>query len=133
MEKIPYLLELNLRFIPRRLNEVLRQHHMKRHSEISEIYRLIHLSTVGKRPNSPLEKCSITIIRHSSRSLDWDNCVSSYKPIIDGLVKIKIIMDDTWETTGPWTVLQSFRSKKEGPLSYIKIEGLQDIVKRPRR
>jgi hypothetical protein len=135
MEKIPYVLELEIPFVPRRLNEVLRQNFYDRHHEFSEIYRLIHLLTVGKRPNYPLNNCKITIIRKvdKRRFLDFDNLVASFKPLVDSLTArhAGIIEDDNYDITGPWTVTQEIRPKKDGPLTYLKVEGLQEATPRP--
>lgn len=47
-----------------------------------------------RRPPAPLTKVSIICTRYSSRAMDFDNRVMSFKPLIDGLVDGKIIVDD---------------------------------------
>lgn len=133
MEKIPYLLELELPFVPRRLNEVLRQFRLTRNDEFKEVYEWMRLLTLNKRPHFPLGQCQITIIRKVSkdRFLDWDNMVASYKPVIDGLVHANILMDDTYDITGPWTVTQELRPKKEGAVTYLRIEGWHPATPQP--
>lgn len=114
------------------LNVMLRKHHRVR-TKISNDYKLV-LKTLlrGKiRPIAPLEACKITIIRYNYRLLDYDNCVASYKNIIDLIVRENILIDDNYKVTGPWDVSQVFRSKQEGPLSYVKIEGFQETEPRP--
>jgi hypothetical protein len=108
--------------LPPRLNEFMRWHFHKRHKVYSEIYALVNFACTGKKPPTPLAKCKIFIERHSNTTLDFDNAVASYKPIIDGLRHAGIIVDDTWEITGPWTLDQIYRKKKDGQMSRIIIE-----------
>ena len=42
----------------------------------------------------PFEAVRITCIRRSSREMDFDNLVASFKPIIDGITDAGIIRDD---------------------------------------
>ena len=51
------------------------------------------------------------------------------KPVIDGLIHSEIIIDDSYKITGPWLVSQSFRPKKEGPLTRIEIHDEQSANK----
>lgn len=73
-------------------------------------------------PESPMERVKISICRQSWRLLDFDNCVSSMKACIDGLVVGGIMADDGYLNTGPWTVTQKHRKKNLGPLLEITIE-----------
>jgi len=120
-----YTLELSLPMIPIPLNQLLRMHHQVRR-RINDDYKNMvkaHMKTL-LRPSLPLEKATITIVRNYYRFVDWDNCVASYKGIIDILVKKEgILVDDSYFVTGPWNVTQEFRCKDDGPLSWIKIEG----------
>lgn len=54
-------------------------------------------AAVGKRPKTPLERCRIICTRFSSIESDYDNLVASFKPIIDGLIDAKIIVNDSSE------------------------------------
>ena len=74
-----------------------------------------------QKPPKPLDKCHIKVERCFYRFLDWDSCVASLKPLIDGLIHCDIIKDDSYKITGPWDVTQSFRPKKEGPLLKVEI------------
>lgn len=66
-------------------------------------------------PPDLLEYASISITRHSSRLLDYDNFATSIKPIVDGL-KDLVIVDDSWKRTGAWRLHQEFRPKNLGSL-----------------
>lgn len=76
-------------------------------------------------PDEPLKRCTIKIERCYYRFLDYDNSVSSLKPVVDGLIHSSVISDDSYKITGPWHIRQSFRPKKEGSL--LKV----DIYERP--
>ena len=55
--------------------------------------------------------------------LDWDSVVASMKPVVDGLVRAGIMIDDTYKVTGPWEVDQKFLQKKQGKLLEVEISG----------
>jgi len=82
---------------------------------------LVENAVKSQRPKIPLESCHIKVERLFFRSLDWDSCVASLKPVIDGLVHSGIIIDDNYKVTGPWDVTQGFRSKKDGPLLKVNV------------
>ena len=129
-EPIPYILELEIPVCPPRLDNVFRLHYHARNRLIQDHHSLIHHLTIGKKPNSPLKTCQITIIRHCPRFLDYDNLVSAHKGFVDGLVHAGVIKDDSYAVTGTWHVSQVFRSKKEGePFTYLKVEGLDSPTK----
>lgn len=48
-----------------------------------------------KRPPEPIKKASIVCIRATARPSDFDNRVSGFKGIIDGLVEIGVLIDDS--------------------------------------
>lgn len=49
------------------------------------------------RPKKPLKRAEIICTRCTSRPSDFDNRVSSFKAIIDGLTEIGVFIDDTDE------------------------------------
>ena len=61
------------------------------------IKKQIYLLSLGKLPATPLTSFQISVIRHSSKYMDYDNLISSLKPALDGLTLAKIIQDDKWE------------------------------------
>ena len=60
------------------------------------IKKQIYLLSLGKLPATPLTSFQISVIRHSSKYMDYDNLISSLKPALDGLTLAKIIQDDSW-------------------------------------
>lgn len=107
------MFELNIttRIIPKSQNVVLRQHFHKRSKEFKLIYSEIENLCEGKLPKTPLNTALISISRHSGRYLDYDNCVASLKPVVDGLVRCGVLMDDNYKVTGTWIVSQEICKK----------------------
>jgi Holliday junction resolvase RusA-like endonuclease len=60
----------------------------------------VDLATVGKRPEHPLAIARIALARYSSREPDWDNMVSSFKPILDALETLRVIENDRMSVIG---------------------------------
>ena len=83
---------------------------------------MIEYETKDKLPKKPLTKATLSILRHSHRTLDYDGLVGSMKPVVDALVSARILKDDSWNTLGKWNVSQKFRSKKEGPLLEVVVQ-----------
>jgi len=52
------------------------------------------VATMGKWPKDPLSAATITLTRCSTSEPDYDNLVASFKPIMDGLIRARIIQDD---------------------------------------
>ena len=73
-------------------NALMRMHHRvgaKHH----ESYRLEIRSKVGPM-HECFDRCKVTVTRHASRQLDWDNMGGGLKFLLDAMVKNKIIVDD---------------------------------------
>jgi hypothetical protein len=123
-----YCLKIELPIKTESNNVLLRKHFHKSNLANKEIYDLIFLKTRQLKPEIPLTNFKIKLVRHFWKSLDYDNLVSSFKSIIDGLARANIIKDDKWEFTGPWDVSQEYRPKDEGPLISITITESREIV-----
>lgn len=78
-------------------NRILGVNRFAKHALFKSIKDSIILKTAGKRPGEPLENFKITIVRHGSRALDYDNLIGSFKPFIDALKLSSIIKDDSWK------------------------------------
>ena len=121
-----YSLYLQIHSLPSSLNKKLRSHRFKNHKENKSWDFIIDLNCSGKKPNAPLPKASISIIRHSYRTLDYDGLVGSMKPVVDALVTCGVLVDDSWNVLGKWNVDQRFRSKSDGPLLEILVQAMPD-------
>lgn len=105
--------------LPKSLNVKLRKNRWARSRENKTWDMLIEMQIGGKRPR--LECASLSIIRHSFRTLDFDGLVGSMKPVVDALVSAGVIKDDTWDVLGKWDVDQKFRPKRDGNLLEVFI------------
>lgn len=72
--------------------------HWSSRAKLNKIWRARTYVCVGKdRPESPLEKCHAVITRYGVGMVDFDNMVTSNKPIVDGLVDAGVMVDDSAE------------------------------------
>lgn len=110
-------------------NVLLRKYRNARNKDNHEIYNRIFLLTRGKLPERPLTNFKLKLIRHSSRPLDYDNLVSSFKSIVDGLTKAGVIEDDKYIYSGKWEVDQVYRPKKDGPLVTIEVIESRELIR----
>lgn len=110
--------------LPLSLNKALRAHYHKFNRQNALFRILVAVETIGKLPPSPLKKARIRLVRHAHRTLDYDGLVGSMKPVVDALVKLKILEDDSWAVTGPWEVTQVFRPMKDGTRLQIHVESV---------
>lgn len=98
-----YFARIIIEALPERFNENKRQNFRTRHRKSLRWHRLVIDSFVLQRqpiPEKPLDRANITLIRHSSQCPDYDGLVQSFKPLVDGLVKAKIIIDDNMKVIG---------------------------------
>jgi len=118
-------LQIELNEFPKSLNKKLRSHFHKNNRE-NKLWDLLIAVECKKKgiPPTPLNKASLTIIRHSDRFLDYDGLVGSMKPVVDALVSCKVLIDDKWSVLGKWNVDQRFRPKKDKKLLEILIQEL---------
>lgn len=72
-----------------------------------------------KRPANPLTKAKLTCTRFSTRELDYDNLVSSFKPIIDGLKDAGVIVDDKSGVLVKREYLWARAAPKQGRVSVL--------------
>ena len=116
-----YSLKIEIDSLPKSLNVKLRSHYHKNKKENDSWDRMIYFKTLNQLPPEPLLKANIKIIRHSSRTLDFDGFVGSLKPVVDALVSCGVLSDDSWNVLGAWEVDQVFRPKKLGVLLEVFI------------
>ena len=91
-----YSIELEIAIGQSDSNRILGRSWKARKGVFDRIKQEVILKTVGKRPEEPLKKFKLHFSRHSSKTLDYDNYISSLKPVIDALRYLGIIFDDNW-------------------------------------
>lgn len=100
---------LDLRTSMVAMNKVMRLHWSARH----RLYRIIHMEVAtllayGKLiPPTPWTRVRIQAVRYAPRMLDYDGAVACLKPAVDALKTCRVMVDDTWDVTGPWDVSQA--------------------------
>lgn len=105
-----------------------RQHWTARSKYHKQWYDIVHLASIRLKPVAPWErvKLSIHVYRHSMYHRDYDGLVGSLKPVVDGLIKVGHIKDDSYEVTGPWEVRQFHDPKDKQGRMIISIEPRDD-------
>jgi hypothetical protein len=117
-----YRLELILPGLPARVNEWAgRSWHSKHKESIKWLKRLqgTLILTRQQPPPGPLQRASLTLIRYSSRCPDYDGLVSGFKPVIDSLKKMAIIVDDNMNVIGAPTYKWQPARAKHGMIKII--------------
>lgn len=121
-EDAVYRLYLEIPWCPESLNRKLRSNRYKNAAEMKAWANFIVNDTYSRRPAIPLARVSLTFTRYSHRFLDYDGLVASLKPVADALVAAKILVDDSWNVTGAWSVDQVFRPQSKGQMLAIGVE-----------
>lgn len=75
-------------------NQLLRKHWSVVSREGKKWHTLVYLKVAQFRPTKPFPKVALTLTRYSTREPDRDGLAGSFKYVVDGLVKAKIIVDD---------------------------------------
>jgi hypothetical protein len=125
---VPYKVRIFLSGTPKGTNKILGHSYWVKHKSACKWKS--HLAAVigFNKPARPIEKVNITAIRHAFRMLDFDSCVASLKPVVDGLVECGLLKNDNYSRTGDWSVTQVFRPKKLGNMIELIIEERFDIL-----
>jgi hypothetical protein len=106
---------LKIEKIPMGLNESYKHSASRyRHAYTKKWHNHIRDLCWNKVPEQPFKYCEIKILRHYYLFRDYDNLVGGMKPLIDGLVRCKVLEDDNYALTGPWRVGQIKNKKSEG-------------------
>lgn len=108
--------------VPPSLNQYIRMHWTKRqklHAEWMDILRVC-----ASPPVNPLYKARLSITRYSSRSLDYDNLVGSYKIVTDCLTKLGFIIDDRYDVIGV-PDFKWYKCKRIEERTLINIESIE--------
>lgn len=94
------MIEFTLNILPKTTNAGDRRHWAVKVREVASIHRLVHLAIRPHLPAKPHERVKLTLTRHSSSEPDYDGLVSSFKHVIDGLVRAGFLANDKRENIG---------------------------------
>jgi len=118
-----YYLKFFVSGVPKATNALLGRHWWAKSKNADEWKNKVAFELMKRsRPPEPLTRCRLNIIRHSNRTLDYDGCVASMKPIVDALVVLRILENDTYRITGQWNVLQAYCPKAQERIEVEVIE-----------
>lgn len=98
--RVSYQLEFTISGLPKTGNQLLRGHWSVKHGHAKMWKMRVYKACWHLRPEKPLKRAKLTLTRVSSVETDFDNRVSSFKPIIDGLVQAKVLAGDKQENIG---------------------------------
>jgi len=90
--------------LPKTPNVLFAKHWRTRHGERDKWHELValhvlsdsHRRAVPSISPYPFKKAELKLYRHSSRMLDYDGLVGSFKYVVDGLVACGILEDDSY-------------------------------------
>lgn len=118
-EYSPYHVKFQIDGLPKSTNQIARKHWAVQAKERRDWHRKVFLAVAPNFPNKPLKKAKLHLTRHSSKCPDWDGMVSSWKAVIDGLVKSRVLEDDSMNHIGQPTYEWSKTKPKQG---FITVE-----------
>lgn len=76
------------------LNKYAFRHWRVQHGDKKRWGQMLAVAALGARAPKAIGKRRLTVERHGRRKLDVDNFAGGLKPIIDGLKKLQLIVDD---------------------------------------
>ena len=80
------------------------------------------------KPMDPLPKAKIRLVRHSSSRPDYEGLVSTFKPILDGLIEAKVISNDTFDVIGIPEYTWEKAAAKQGKIEVFVEECSPDLI-----
>lgn len=113
-------IELEIKALPKTPNQLLGAHWRTRstHAKKWMFYVQQAFMVRGIQWKLGLEKAQLTLTRCSSMQCDADNLRSSFKSVVDALVKLGVIIDDKQSVIGEPVVLWEKARPKAG---FIKL------------
>jgi Holliday junction resolvase RusA-like endonuclease len=96
-----YAVHFLIEMLPKTVNAWRGKHWRIRYAEDQKWVKRIagELTVVGK-PQAPLKTARLKLVRHSSSCPDHDGLVSSFKTVIDALVRNGVLEDDSYAHIG---------------------------------
>ncbi len=114
----PYCLKFTLDVLPKTANGS-HEHWRSKAQRVKLLKQAVFARAWPFKPAQPLVSAALTLIRHSSLEPDYDNLVTSFKPVIDGLRQAGIISDDRKKNIGRPEYLWQKAPPKKG---FITVE-----------
>ena len=121
-----YVLEFEINDLPKTINAIGRAHWAVKAKEARKWKNLVAAEILSKGSIKQLPKAKITLFRYSSRCPDSDGLVSSFKHVIDGIVGVGLIPDDTYRTIGMPNYSWEKAPKNKGKIK-VRIEEIVNV------
>ena len=97
---VPFDLTFSINDLPLTTNAQTSMHWRKK-GEYVKTWHLKVWAAVGKnKPALSLSLARLILIRFSTTEPDFDGLVSSFKPVIDGLINCSVLQNDRFENIG---------------------------------
>lgn len=103
MSEGKYFLEFIIYDLPEMTNTLARRHWRVQLKHKDKWHTLVTKEVFyaqRKIPVSPIKRAKLTLCRYSAKCPDFDGLVSSFKNIIDSLIKLKVLENDSMEHIG---------------------------------
>lgn len=95
-----YSIDFQIDMLPKPVNRQVSMHWAVKAKYVREWHGLVALSVGARKPSAPLERAKLTLRRFSSVEPDFDGLVSSFKPVVDGLIACGVLADDKVSNVG---------------------------------
>ncbi len=114
-------LTLEIPHLPKPVNSWMGEHWRVRHKSSKEwrIRVAQEVLVAGKPKSCPWKKAKLTLSRMSSGQMDFDGLVSSFKCVVDGLVKCGVLVDDKMANIGQPTYLHEKAPAGKGGIKIV--------------
>jgi hypothetical protein len=120
-----YELEFEINDLPKTINAIGRAHWAIKAKEAKKWINLVAAQILSKGIGKQLPGAKITLTRYSSRCPDSDGLVSSFKHVIDGIVRAGLLPDDSYRTIGMPCYRWIKEEKKKGKI-VVRIESVDE-------
>lgn len=97
-----YRLKFEIKSLPKRYNAYKNMHWAVKAADAKKWHKMVAgaILAFGSFPDKALTKAKVTLTRYSSRAPDYDGLVQAFKPVLDGLVKCRVLEDDNMLVIG---------------------------------
>lgn len=114
------ILEFEINYLPPLQNQLNVMHWAKRMREKKLILAQL-IAFIPPKFKKKAAKASLTLTRYSSRQPDFDGLCGSFKPLIDGLVRLGVLEDDSPKIIG-YPTYQWEKSKRGQGRIKVRVE-----------
>ncbi len=125
----PYHLLLEIPGLPLLPNRLQKSHWRAIQRHTKEWHALVYHHASRHVPPEPLQRAELILARYSTNEPDPDNLMASWKPLIDGLQRVGILVNDKRENVelkAEW-----YRAKANQGKVTIEITELPSLVQVP--